>query len=293
MSQPISAVALARAAYQTFEPFHIAAYFNPELGAAGKDTGLDPHAWYVGARAAPMGECTASVVTAAFYSFNGTLVERSWPSAVAAGLDKVSDRRYAALDTVLGDALGDLRSEPHLVELTKRINDLMGSASFAGRSLSAAWHSSESPDVPHLALWHAIAVLREWRGDGHIAALVDACLDPIEAVVFHEATHPAPAAPRRVMGRRITQLTREWSDEEWGAAAERLSIRGVLTSADGVETLTDAGVELDRHIEERTDIMASSIWQGVDDGEELITSGRPYVKAIISAGFLPGTKKKS
>jgi hypothetical protein len=37
-------------------------------------------------------------------------------------------------------------------------------------------------------------------------------------------------------------------------------------------------------------VLASSIWNGVD--EELITSVRPYVKAVIDAGILPGTKKK-
>ena len=77
------------------------------------------------------------------------------------------------------------------------------------------------------------------------------------------------------------------------SAAERLVARGLVTTADGVETLTDDGVALDRHIEDRTDAMAAAAWRGVDDAEELISSARPYVKAVISAGILPGTKKKS
>lgn len=107
-----TAAAHARAAYRTFEPFHISAYFNPELGAAGRDTGLDGHAWYVGSRAEPMGPCAAGVVAAAFYSFNTTLIERSWPAAIAAGLDTVARRRWDALDTVLGGALGESVSDP-------------------------------------------------------------------------------------------------------------------------------------------------------------------------------------
>lgn len=287
-----TAAAHARAAYRTFEPFHISAYFNPELGNAGKDTGLDGHAWYVGSRAQPMGPCAADVVAAAFYSFSPVLVGRAWPAAVAAGLDAVAERRWAALDTVLGQALGESATDPGLTSLADRLHGIGDTLTFAGRPLSAAWHASAAPDAPHLQLWHAIAVLREWRGDGHLAALLDAQLDPVEACVFHEAQHPEPGA-RRVLGRRITQLTREWSDEQWDSAAEQLAARGLLTSADGVETLTDDGVALDRHIEDRTDIMASAAWRGVDDAEELIASARPYVKAVISAGILPGTKKKS
>ncbi|KJV02501.1 SCO6745 family protein [Rhodococcoides fascians] len=284
--------ALARAAYTTLEPFHVTAYFNPELGSAYEDTGLDGHAWYVGARAAPMGPCAPSVVAAAFYNFNPVLIEQAWPAAVAVGLDAVSDRRWALLDSVLGAALGSLASEPDLATIAERLRRIGDAASFAGRPLAAAWHSTERPDVPHLALWHSITVLREWRGDGHLAALIDAELDPAEAAVFHEAVRPTPQPGRRALGKRITQLTRQWSETEWDSAAERLAVRGLLTTSAEGETLTEAGTALDRHIEERTDAMASAVWKTVPDAEQLITSARPYVKAVIDAGFLPGTKKR-
>nr|WP_037182059.1 hypothetical protein [Rhodococcus fascians] len=287
-----TSTALARAAYTTFEPFHITAYFNPLLKSVSADAGVDGHAWYVGSRAAPLGETAASVVAATFYNFNPALIERVWPAAVDAGLEKITERRWTMLDTVLGDALGELVSDPDLPRVADRLRDIGDTACFAGRPLSAAWHSTQRPDAPHLALWHSIAVIREWRGDGHLAALVDAQLDPTEAVVFHEAEHPDPKA-RRVLGKRITQLTRQWSDEEWAAAADRLASRGLLTTTDGREALTDRGVEQDAHIEARTDALASSIWKNVPDAEALVTSVRPYVKAVIDAGILPGTKKKS
>jgi hypothetical protein len=283
--------AIARAAYTTFEPFHITAYFNPGLKAAGEDTGLDGHAWYFASRAEPMGRTTAGVVAAAFYNFNPALVERVWPAALDAGLDKVADRRWAMLESSLGDALGDLAGRSELHTVADRLRDIGDTAVYAGRPLAAAWHASERPEVPHLALWHSIAVIREWRGDGHLSALVDAQLDPTEAVVFHEAIHPDPKA-RRVLGKRITQLTRQWSDDEWDAAAERLASRGLLTRTENGETLSDAGVDLDTHIETRTDVLASSIWRNVPDAEGLIADVRPYVKAVIDAGILPGTKKR-
>ncbi|RRQ27448.1 hypothetical protein DK926_13260 [Rhodococcus sp. Eu-32] len=287
----MSLTEIARAAYTTLEPFHVSAYFNPQVREAGDELGLDGHAWYVGARAAPMGETAASVVAAAFYNFNPSMIEKAWPAAVGAGLDRVSDRRWAMLDSVLGDALGSRTGDSELVEVAKRLRHIGDTAVFAGRPLAAAWHSATAPDAPHLALWHAITVIREWRGDGHIAALVDAQLDPTEAVVFHEAFHPEPKA-RRVLGKRITQLTRQWSDEEWDAAFDRLATRNLLMRTDAGEALTDDGVALDAHIEARTDALASGIWRDVPDAEDLIIRVRPYVKAVIDAGILPGTKKR-
>lgn len=286
-----TAHAIARAAYTTFEPFHITAYFNPMLGSVGEKTGLDGHAWYVGSRAAVMGACPASVVAAAFYNFNPALIERVWPKALEVGLSTIADHRWSMMDKVLSDALGPLAIDPELAKVAGRLHDIGDTAVFAGRPLASAWHTSRRPDEPHLALWHALAVIREWRGDGHIAVLVDAELDPTEAVVFHEATHPDPKA-RRVLGKRITQLTRQWSDEEWAAAAERLQARGLVTRTDEKEALTDGGVTLDAHIEQRTDALSASIWRGVADAEELVKSVRPYSKAIIDAGILPGTKKR-
>ncbi|MGA9873061.1 MAG: hypothetical protein WBQ44_18205 [Rhodococcus sp. (in: high G+C Gram-positive bacteria)] len=286
-----TSTAIARAAYKTFEPFHVTAYFNPLLRSVSEQTGLDGHAWYVGSRAAPMGSCPAGVVAAAFYNFNPVLIERVWPQALEAGLSSIADQRWSMMDKVLGEALGPLAVDPELPKIAQRLHDIADTAVFAGRPLSAAWQASRRPDEPHLALWHAIAVVREWRGDGHIATLVDAELDPTEAVVFHEAEHPSPGA-RRNLGKRITQLTRQWSDEEWDAAAGRLQARGLLTQTDGKEILTDAGVALDTHIEARTDASASSIWRGVSDAEDLVASVRPYSKAVIDAGILPGTKKR-
>ena len=65
-------------------------------------------------------------------------------------------------------------------------------------------------------LWHAITVLREQRGDGHIAALQVAGLDPCEALVSFSAIG---AAPEDVFA------SRGWSAAEWSAARDRLTAR--------------------------------------------------------------------
>jgi hypothetical protein len=57
-----------------------------------------------------------------------------------------------------------------------------------GRPLYAGHAGLDWPDAPHVAAWHAATLLREHRGDGHIAALVAAGLSGIDALVTHVAT---------------------------------------------------------------------------------------------------------
>ena len=77
-------------------------------------------------------------------------------------------------------------------------------------------------DRAHLVLWHAQSILREYRGDGHIALLVVHGLSGIEALVTHAAAGDVPA--------QVLQSTRGWSDEAWRAAptpcASRAGSRG-------------------------------------------------------------------
>jgi len=131
------------------------------------------------------------------------------------------------------------------------------------------------PDEPHLALWWAITVLREHRGDGHIAALLDAGLGGCEALVLHAATGEVPAD--------ALQGSRSWTDGEWAAAVAGLAEHGVV-EADG--SFTDAGRALREHIEDRTDQLGLQPYEAIgEDGcAELRELVRPWSKAIVSSG---------
>jgi hypothetical protein len=284
--------ALARAAYETLEPFHVVAYFSPDIKAACSDTGLDFHGWYMGARAAPMGPCDASVVAAAFFNFSPTVVTPGWDAAKAVGLDVVNARRYQMLDETLGRALGERAADPVLEQLADRYAEKAATLPMGGRPLAAAWARAQPPTEPHVRLWHSIAIVREWRGDAHVAALVVSGLDRLEAVVLHEAQHPDPTVRRRLLGKKLVQITRGWSDDEWTAAADSLRERGLLDQAGSDDTMTAAGAELYNHIEDLTDDAAAAAWSDKSDTSELLTATKPFVKAVIDAGILPGTKKK-
>ncbi|PRZ41819.1 hypothetical protein CLV47_108179 [Antricoccus suffuscus] len=284
----------ARQAYQSFEPLHITAYFSPYVTEKQKELGLSFKGRYFGMRAAPLGECDASVVASTFYNFNPTTVRDGWAEAhEKSDLKTLSAARTDIIDKTMRDAFGPLIDDPALPKLVGRLREIITPAETMGRSLSAAWMNEPWPDAPHIGLWHAFTLFREWRGDGHIAALVLAGLVPTEALVFHEADHPAgsTAKPSR-MGRTATQRSRQWSDEEWNAAADDLASRGLLVNADGNQTLTEQGLELYRWVENFTDDAAASVWVGVEDADDVFSAARPFVKSIIDAGFLPGTQKK-
>ncbi|GAA3963629.1 SCO6745 family protein [Gordonia caeni] len=281
----------ARTAYETLEPFHVLAYFNPGLNDAMADTGLDPHAFYVGARGAPLGDCASPVVTAAFYNFNPDLIDRSWTSARAVGLAKVADRRAAMLDEQLRSILGDRAHAPEIAELADGFGELAKSLPLSGRPLSAAWAGVPLPEEPLVRLWTTVAVLREWRGDNHIAALVVNRLDGLDAAVFHEAAHPDPAVKRRVLGRDMVLLTRGWSEDDWNAAVDRLVARGLAEHTEDGHRLTADGAALYDDLEATTDALTEPVWD-TPEAQDLVTRMRPYTKAILDAGVLPGTRKK-
>ncbi|QIM20953.1 hypothetical protein G7075_07110 [Phycicoccus sp. HDW14] len=283
---------VARLAYRTLEPYHLAAYFGPHVDATREELGIGWLGAYTGMRAAPLGRVPGEVVAATFFGFRPAAVAKAWGLALAhhapAELDEVRTR---CLDTGLRAALGDLVSSPDLVPLVERLRGVVEGLDHGGRPLAAAFAAQPWPEAPHLALWHATAVWREWRGDGHVAALTASGLRPLEALVLYDAwVRETAAATAGSRGRPFLQPTRKWTDEEWAQATDALGTAGLLATAPaGEPTITDAGRRLRDHLEDATDDASAAAWSGVDDAEGLLTAARPFVKKVIDAGWLPGT----
>ncbi|MGV9688086.1 SCO6745 family protein [Streptomyces sp. NPDC003444] len=272
--------------WHLLEPLHALLYYAPEAfeeaAALGYDTG---ERWpsYFAWRSAPLGAAGPLRVASAFYSFSPATVARYVPAAwatadpadVLAARLRAVDRTYRAL---LGeDAVAGPDPDPGLAEAAALARRAAEAASCAGRPLAAANAALPWPDAPHLVLWQAATVLREHRGDGHLAALLAAGLDPVEALVSFAA---AGAAPEPVFA------SRGWSAAEWSAARDRLAARG-LVDADG--TATGAGRDLRAGIERRTDELAAAPWAALGPGEadrlaDLL--GGPWL-AVIGSGLLP------
>jgi len=268
---------LARKMWRTLEPYHGIVYFTPHAAERYAQLGIEGRDGYFASRAAPLGPVAAEVVIATFYNFHPSLVRHAIPAAwrraspeaiLAARLD-VADR---ALRDTLGDQILDAAEVAEAAALAERA---ARAAPVAGRPLFAAHAALPWPEPPHLVLWHAITLLREYRGDGHIAALVLVGLDPCEALVTHGAA-----------GTGVTpdtlQRSRAWPQEEWEAACRRLTERGLLSG----DQLSDAGVALRQQVEDQTDRAAAPAWEVLTDAEadRLRQLVRPWSRRIVDSG---------
>lgn len=280
---------LARTAYETLEPYHVLSYFNPHNADAAKGLGVSELGLYFGGRGAPLGRCPAAVVTATFFNFNPAYVNHGWTEALSVGLDAVEQARNEALDASFRGALGDAIESPELIAIVDALRAGIMDASYVGRPLAAAWAAAAWPTAPHLQLWHALSVAREHRGDGHVAALTLSGLGPVEALVLHEAPQQREIR-RRTLGKKTTLITRGWTEQDWDTAQDSLRSRGLL---DGEGVVTEAGAQLYDRMEQQTDAAAARFWAGVPDAEATLTAARPFVKAVIDSGYLPGTRSKS
>ena len=286
---PTPASVLARRAYAALEPYHVLSYFNPHLQAAKDRIGLSELGLYFGGRAAPLGRCPAAVVTATFYNFSPGYVSFGWNQALSAGLPVVEQARTEALDASLRDALGPLVDAPELATITSALRVGIVEAPYAGRPLAAAWAAAAWPVEPHLALWHALAIAREHRGDGHVAALVLAGLSPVEALVLHEAPHPDPTLRRQTLGKQRLLRSRGWSEDDWAQSVASLQERRLL---DESGSMSADGAALYDRMEAQTDAAAATFWAHVPEAEAILQAARPFVKAVIDVGYLPGTRRK-
>jgi hypothetical protein len=272
---------LVRGAWRTLEPLHGMIYFVPEAAAAYAAVGVHGRSGYFASRAAAMGEVSADVVIATFYNFEPSLVRAAMSGVWAAcSPSDLVAARLDAVDIVLRRALGDLVDSAEMVEAARLAR--LAAESIAdqcvGRPLAAGHASQPWASAAHLQLWQAQTVLREYRGDGHICALVAAGIDGCEALVMHAATGQVPRA--------ALQVTRVWGDAAWDAAVERFAGRGLVT-AEG--EFTGDGRVIRDEIETLTDTLATPAYRalGTDGCQRLRELTRPFSKAIIAAGLLP------
>jgi hypothetical protein len=272
----------ARRCHNVINPLHSALYFAPEYDTGLTRLGLERGSMaYFAGRAAPLGTVGAGTVTATFYNFNHELVARAIPRAwTIAAPAAVLDARLSAAGAVLTRLLGsDAIASKELAETAELALRAAEACHREARPLYAANAGLPVPEEPHLALWHAATLLREHRGDGHLAALAAAELSGLEALVTHTATGKAMTA-------RAFQRTRGWSPDQWSAAQAGLRDRGLL-DADG--ELTAAGTELRREIETVTDRLDLAPYEhlgaaGVKRLTELATT---LTQTALAAGAFP------
>ncbi len=280
---------VARRLGSVLEPVVGQVYFSPEgheeyvgLGfgpSPGEFNGVpapDGPAYFT-SRGSVLGQVPGQVVAAAFGVFNPEVVIPS----VALGWTKTDAATICAARTAgalaqLSRILGD---EPDGAE---RASELLARAVEPlrpeGRALFAGVLSLDMPDTALGQVWRRGDMLREYRGDSHIAAWVSAGIDATEIGLLTELYWGLPL--------RTYSRTRAWTSEQFDAATDRLTARGLI--ADGA--FTDAGRDLREAIEVETDRQVEPALDALgDDAEELFDILAPWCEAIRAARGYPAS----
>ena len=273
-----SVPAAARRLHGLVEPIHLVTYLSDEPTEALRALGLRDNYWdgYFAGRAAPLGRVPAEVVHAVFYNFaDGEVarhIPRVWdattPEAALAARERGS---VAALRRILGD----LADAPALARAADLAIRAATSAPTEGRILYAALRALPLPEEPVARLWHAATLLREHRGDGHIAALVVAGIGGTQAHVLHALSENVPAGK---FG-RVHHL----APDRLARVVDGMRDRGLI---DASGWLSDAGRKTKERIESVTDDLAAAAYASLEASEldQLIADLEPISATLGAAG---------
>jgi hypothetical protein len=232
---------------------------------------------YFAARSAPLGAAPRELVTAIFYNFAPERVAKALPAAweIAGPQAALQARHESAVAALRRYGLGtdeNVRVAAELAGKAARHAPLDGRPLFAA-NLALPW-----PDDPLSALWHATTLLREHRGDAHVAVLAAAGISGRESNVLHAATGN--------VSRDYLARTRDYDEASWRHHEQRLAERGLL---DDGGALTPAGRQLKDHIELMTDTLALSALDPLSDDEveTLFSALTPITRAVVAGGDVP------
>lgn len=278
-----------RALAGALEPFAGQVYFSRECHEAYAGLGFGASSAEVGGVAMPdgpayfcsrgsvMGQVPGELVAAAFGVFNPAVVvpavAAGWALTDAATICAArTDGAVAALRRILGDRPEGLdRAGPLLERAVAGLRP-------EGRPLYAGLASLDLPGDPLGDAWRRADMLREWRGDAHVAAWTVAGFDATEIGLLTELYWGLPM--------RTYVRTRAWTSAELDAAEARLVARGLVT--DGA--FTDEGRSAREAVESATDRMCRPISDALGgDLDELVAVLRAWSTQVQAAGGYPAS----
>jgi hypothetical protein len=269
---------VARRLFQLVEPVAVVTYMANEPTEAVMALGLR-NVWdaYFAGRAAPLGrEVPAAVVHALFYNFaDGEVarhIPRVWDTVTPEAANAARERGSVA---ALRRILGDLVDAPGVARAADLLTKAGTRARTEGRALYAAVRTLPVPTEPVARLWHGANLLREHRGDGHVAALLIMGIGGTEAHVLHALSEGMPA---ETFG-RVSHLPRA----QLAAVVDGMRARG-LVGADG--WLTAAGRQAKERVEALTDELAAPAYDVLepDELDQLVEDLEPLAGVLVEAG---------
>jgi hypothetical protein len=279
----------SRTLASVLEPVIGQVYFSPECHAAYAQLGfaaspgraglvhLPDGPAYFTSRGSLLGQVRPGVVAAAFGVFKPEVVSAGvtlgWSLTDASTI--FAARRAGAvaqLERVIGPADDDVARVAELLERSVAPLSVAGRPLFAG--LRSWW---DDPTDRWTRLFHLGDMLRECRGDAHVAAWSSAALDGLEIGLMNDIYMGLPL--------RSYVRTRGWSEEDLAAGVERLRDLGWLDA----EEFTDEGRSVREEIERATDLQMMPALEALgSDLDEVVGLLRPWGVAMRESGGYVG-----
>ncbi|HEY2222667.1 SCO6745 family protein [Actinomycetospora sp.] len=273
-----SSAPLARRMFELFEPICLVNFFSDEPNEAMAAIGLRNY-WdgYFAGRSAPLGKVPADVVHALFYSFAEGEAARHLPRV----WDRVTpEEALAARErgcvAALRRIVGDLADSDGLARAADLLTTAAVSAPSEGRAMYAALRALPIPDEPVARLWHAADMLREHRGDGHVAACIGEGIGGTESHMLSALA--MGIYPAESFG-RVHHLPKA----RLAAVMDGLRARDLI---DASGHFTDSGRATRERIEALTDRLAEAPYDGLAPGvrDELVAVLEPISGVLVAAG---------
>lgn len=262
------------------EPLAAGVYFAPEAHQGYTALGLNYFEGYFSSRGACLGRAPWSVIAAGFAAFKPAVVEQAITAAWSkSNPEELLAARERGATAQLERLVGPIAKPAEVERATELLLGLTKDIDPSGRALFAGLSALDPPTTPFGALWRAADLVREHRGDGHIAAWIPH-VDSTEITVMTELAWDIP--PRTYV------FTRGWSEADVDDAYERLTDRGLI--AEGA--LTDAGADLREQIEQATDRTTRTVIERLTPcRDELVALLAPWSAAMVEGGGYPVSPK--
>jgi hypothetical protein len=267
---------MARRMFELVEPIGLIPYSADEPNETMFALGFTNY-WdtYFAGRAAPLGLAPAEVVDALFYNFAPGEVARHIPKVWRTTTPEAAiAARQAGCVKALRRILGDRVDTAAFARTTELLMKAAASAPFEGRPMYAGLRALPVPGDVVGRFFHAGALLREHRGDGHIAALMIEGVGGLEAHVLLALDMGMPAEKFGRIGHLpAAQLA---------AVTGGMRDRGLIGD-DG--WLSEPGRAVKQRVEALTDDLAARPYESLepDELDELMATLEPLATLLLAA----------
>jgi hypothetical protein len=270
----------ARRLRDAVEPLATHAWWCRPTNERMQALGLDFFGAYVWGRAAGLGEPSAAVVAASFGVFEPGFVTTTYERARATCrredvLAAREEGTVASLTSVLADA------DDGVADVASTLRRAVTSLDGTGRPLFSGLRGEPWPAAPAGQLWRACELVREHRGDAHLAVSVAEGLDPVSMTVLTELWLGLPGG--------AYLATRGYGPDALESTLLRFEALGFVE--DGMFTADGAAYR--RELERRTDTLQQALVDALgDDLDDVVERCDRWSAAVIAAGAFPPDPRK-